>query len=205
MDKNIFDCVNKLVELDFGPNYETIKLVKNEYNDYNIETSYVCDKKHKRIILPSIYRIYNFIDELYFKVIVNISAKNFKINDISNDFLLITGGSPNCRENSVLEGYSNIAMIFHDFIFENCKLNIIINEGLDISLNNDEVYQFIHATKAFPNQPNLKEFRLFVNKLKSKTDKTEVKCYFDLKDGKLHLSGFTDKEFAKISLMELLK
>jgi len=50
MDKNIFDCVNKLVEFDFDSNHEIIKLVKNEYNSYNIETSYICDKKHKQIM-----------------------------------------------------------------------------------------------------------------------------------------------------------
>lgn len=207
MDKNIFNCVDNIVYRTSDTRYDKIRLSKNENDNYTINTSYECDDKNRIIILDNIYRIDNFMDEIYFRIIVNLATQNFKIDDFSEKSLNMKGGSFGFRDDAITFGYSDIAKNFHNFICMYYKLDIVFGDSLTITLDNNEVYQFVHQLQAFNDQPNLKMFRLFISKLKLKSQrkKSEIKCYFDLKDGRLYVLGFTEAEIAKISLKATLK
>lgn len=193
MDKNIFNCIDNIVYYTSDPRYDRVRLSKNENGNYTINTSYKCDDKNRIIILDDIFCIDHFMNEIYFKIIVNLAAQNFKIDDLSEKSLNMKGGSVNFRDDAITTGYGDIARNFHNFICMYYKLDIVFSDNLTITLDNNEVYQFVHTLQSFNNQPNLKKFRAFLNKLKLKSQKKplEIKCYFDLKDGKLYTLGFT--------------
>jgi hypothetical protein len=209
MDKSIFNCVDNIIYHTFDSRYDKIRLSKNENGNYTINTSYECNDKNRIIVLDDLYCIGNFMDEIYFKIIVNLAAQNFKIDDLSEKSLNMNGGSNGFSRDAIITGYSDIAKNFHKFICMYYKLDIVLSDNLIITLDNNEIYQFIHQLKAFNNQPNLKMFRLFISKLKLKSQsqrkKSEIKCYFDLKNGRLYILGLTEAEIAKISLKATLK